>query len=307
MLLSGTSTMKSAGIQFQYKCRAGCGVMADVKARWRMAILAVAGVLAPIVGFVKHTANEPVYQGKRLSYWFHQYARQTPQMSEATNAIAHLGGRAVPYLVRVLERGISPWQRAYNIAWGLLPQAQSKRLPPPRWRDEASYSALEAVTLVGPAAGKAVPAIINLLNDRDVELRRAAPQTLGRLGPLTRSVVPALVMALTNGDWYAEENAVRALGAMGPAASNAIPALVIELKHVHPDFRSYAAEALGNVGPGARMAIPALLTAMRDQNPMVREAARSALLRIDATAATKAEYPRLACPRCGGVGRNVVR
>ena len=262
--------------------------MSSMKARWQIASLVVVAV-ATIVVIVESPSNEPVYHGKRLSYWFRQYAQQTPQMSEATNAFVHLGGQAVPYLVRVLERPIGPWQRAYNFAWGLLPKSQSKKLTLPNWRDGARYYALEALALIGPQAQKAVPAILRLLNDKDLELRRAAALALGQLRPLATNVIAALVNALTNGDWYTEENTVRALGAIGPAASNAIPALVIELNHFHPDFRTFAAEALGNLGSGAKTATPALLTALQDQHSQVREAARSALLKIDATAATKAE------------------
>jgi HEAT repeat protein len=151
------------------------------------------------------------------------------------------------------------------------------------------YSACDALVLIGPKAGQADPAVIDLLNDHDCEVQRSAPFILAALGPITTNVIPALINALTNdGDWYTEENALRAIGLIGPAATNAIPDLVLELKHFHPDFREFAAEALGNIGPKSKSAIPALLAAERDQNIAVSDAARSALLKIEVVAPAKA-------------------
>ncbi len=252
-----------------------------------LAVLLVA-ILVMIAWPLLLRLGEPVYQGKRLSYWFRAYARQTRQMSEATNAFAQLGERAVPYLARVLEGPDPWWQKPYNLAAQRLPKSLAGGLT--TLHVEARFAALDALALLAPSAPGAVPAIINALNAPDVVLQRSVPSILGRLRPITSNVVAALVYALTrNGDWYTQEEALQALGGMGPAATNAIPALADALKHEHPDFREWAAEGLGNMGLSAQAAVPGLLlTATHDQLLWVREAASNALLKIDPEAAAKA-------------------
>lgn len=251
-------------------------------------LLAAAGGVAVWQGLRE---REPVYQGKRLGYWFRAYARQTPQASEATNAIRRLGERAVPWLVQRLDAPdpFGSWYlRACDGYARYLPQFLANRLPESR-HEERRLAALGALAMVAPSAHSATPAIINALNDKEVDLRRSAAATLGQLGPITSNVVPALISALTNGDWYTEEEALRALGKLGPAATNAIPALVNELKYQHPERRAWSAEYLGNMGPRAKTAVPALLLATTDdETQWVREAATNALLKIDPEAAAKA-------------------
>ena len=261
-----------------------------MRKRVRIALAMLLIVIAGVSAWEGLREREPVYQGKRLDYWFRQYAKRTPQMSEATNAFRQLGERAVPWLVKILNApdSFGSWyQRAYDRYANDLPLFLAGRLPEPQHM-ERRLTALDALALLVPSAHGAMPAIINALNDKDVDLRRSAAHTLGQLGPITSNVIPALVSALTNGDWYTEQEALLALKGMTPPATNAIPALVNELKHLHPDFRTWAAEGLGNMGPSAKIATPALLlTATHDQNPRVREAASSALVKIDPGAAAK--------------------
>jgi HEAT repeat protein len=264
-----------------------------MRKRVQIAIAILLVIVAGVIAWqaVRERQTGPVCRGRRLDYWLQQYAKQTPQLSEATNAFRQLGERAVPWLVQILNApdSFGSWyQRAYDGNAHYLPQFLTAGLPEPR-QMESRLAALDALALLAPSAHSAMPAIINALNDKDVDLRRSAAIILGQLGPITSNVVPALVSALTNGDWYTEQEALRVLGGMGPRATNAIPALVNELKHLHPDFRTWAAEGLGNMGPGAKSATTALmLTATQDHVLWVREAASSALLRIDPEAAAKA-------------------
>jgi len=69
---------------------------------------------------------------------------------------------------------------------------------------ERRLAVLGALALLAPSAHSAMPAIINALNDKEVDLRRSAAATLGQLGPITADV-PALVRALTNGEWYTDD------------------------------------------------------------------------------------------------------
>ncbi len=119
----------------------------------------------------------------------------------------------------------------------------------------------------------AVPALTELLTDKDAGIRLAAIQTLREIGPEAKMAVPALTSLLKNRDVQCE--AASALGRIGPDAKTAVPAL-IELLTEAEDRRD-AAEALGRIGPDAKAAVPALTKTLTDQDTSVREAAAWAL------------------------------
>jgi HEAT repeat protein len=51
---------------------------------------------------------------------------------------------------------------------------------------------------MGPAAQQAVPTLVGMLNDPDLQVRKAAAHALGQIGPAAASAVPALVQATTS-------------------------------------------------------------------------------------------------------------
>jgi hypothetical protein len=93
--------------------------------------IALAALLIAVVGMVawqmvRPDPHEPLYQGKRLGYWFRQYAKHSPQMSQATNAFWQMGERAVPYLAQVLEAP-DPWGSWYLEAYNRWAQDQGQQ------------------------------------------------------------------------------------------------------------------------------------------------------------------------------------
>lgn len=74
---------------------------------------------------------------------------------------------------------------------------------------------------VGPAAAKAVPALIAALADTDTEFRRLSGLALAGIGRAADKAVPALVPLLTDAEICIRWTATHALGAIGPKATKA--------------------------------------------------------------------------------------
>jgi len=173
-------------------------------------------------------------------------------------------------------------------------------------------AAAEALGKMGSAAGDAVPALSDALDDEFWFVREAAAEALGGMGPQARGSVPALTCALGDEGWSVREAALAAIerllpngevvsalieglgndspstrwGAalalkeMGSRAASAVPTLVRLLEEDDDnDVRRVAAEALGDIGEQEE-AVPALTQALEDKYWRVRRAAVRALVKI---------------------------
>jgi HEAT repeat protein len=173
----------------------------------------------------------------------------------------------------------------------------------------------DADTLVR-IGGPAVPALIDVLNGPNWDMRVCAAEALSRIGPPAVAAVPSLIRAIEHSDPQHDAeilslHAVRALGRIGPEAKAAVPILnqLLEKKNgndldvvkaldgigappvriladaVLRDGDPSAAYELAWLGPKAREAVPALRTALTDKRPQVRFSAAEALAFIDPPAA----------------------
>jgi len=180
--------------------------------------------------------------------------------------------------------------------------------------DDRKHAA-EVLGSLGPAAGAAVPSLIDALKDSSANVRSAAARALGEIG--NEAAVSALLGLLEDDDAYVRSAAAKALGLIGTEA--AVPPLIVSLNdgvsHVrvavigalgrlggeaavsalskvlnddHEYYRSPAARALGQTGNEA--AVPALIKALRDNDNDVniRESAALALGQIGSEAAVPA-------------------
>jgi HEAT repeat protein len=104
----------------------------------------------------------------------------------------------------------------------------------------------------------------------------APPVKMSWWGP---KAVPALVEQLQNKDSYRREDACRLLAELGPEAAAAVPALITAIR-ADPlnTVRFEAATALGKIGLAARPAVPDLIRALaQDQGGGVDREAATAL------------------------------
>jgi HEAT repeat protein len=145
------------------------------------------------------------------------------------------------------------------------------------------WAAARALGKLAPgAAAVAVPGLISLLSDADLDLGLAAASSLKQYGLAALPAAPALAESARAGkalDLRLE--AIRVLEHIGPAAAPAaLPVLTVALGDADPHVRLAAAVALGKFGPAAHDAVEALSRARDDANLEVQEAAAEALLRI---------------------------
>ncbi len=140
--------------------------------------------------------------------------------------------------------------------------------------------AVKVLENLGPAA---IPALTELLKDKDVEVRFVASWALGNIGPDAKKAVPALTKLLRDKDRQIREVTAKALGKIGPEAKTAVRTLTELLKDGDEPVRKAAAEAVGKIGPAA---IPALTELLKDKgsDKEAREAAAGLLEKIGSAA-----------------------
>lgn len=125
---------------------------------------------------------------------------------------------------------------------------------------------------VGDTTGAAVPALLAALKDADVEVRRAASQSLGNLQD--SRAVPGLIDALKDSDAEVRANSADALGNLEDV--RAIPGLSAALKDSSPEVRRRALCSLANM-PESQQPVDAFIQALSDSNADVRQAAVDAV------------------------------
>ena len=165
--------------------------------------------------------------------------------------------------------------------------------------------------------GPAVPALVEILNGPNRDMRVCAAEALGKIGPAARSAVPSLIRAIERPEPKHEPEilvayAIRALGRIGPEANAAVPALNAYLvRDQEGEYDFDAVQALDRIGappvkilldaflrkgdsnvaaqlawfgPKAREAVPALRAMLKDGRLQVRFSAAVALADIDPSA-----------------------
>lgn len=142
---------------------------------------------------------------------------------------------------------------------------------------EVMILAINIIEEMGETAAPAIPAIANLLEDPDPEVRRHAADALEELGVVASSAVPALTLAVADEDENVRANAIDALAEMGVEATAAVPVLIDATRDDDDDIRTRAIHALGRIGAGASAAVPALIDALADEDEDVRVGAATVL------------------------------
>jgi HEAT repeat protein len=152
-----------------------------------------------------------------------------------------------------------------------------------------------ALTRFGP---RALPALLQALEDADATTRAKAARTLSSLGEAAAPAVPALSEALRDTDPEVRLSAAKAVWHITAQAEEVVPALARLLKRKWPtgsdtaevrrQFLQGVIEALGRIGAPATAALPMLLEKTLDENRHVRESAVRAVRQIDPKAAIAA-------------------
>jgi HEAT repeat protein len=143
------------------------------------------------------------------------------------------------------------------------------------------WAAARALSKIGPSdAEHAVPRLIELLQEPDLDLQVSAAHALAAYGPAARSALLPLTAALADEHADVRVAALHALDGIGPDAEPALAAVRDALEDRDTNVRKSAARLLGKFGPSARDALNSLRSRLDDSSPAVRTAAQEAMRRI---------------------------
>jgi hypothetical protein len=134
-----------------------------------------------------------------------------------------------------------------------------------------------------PYHGKSISQLRGMLKSSEPATQIQGAYGLSLQGPAAGPAVPDLIQLLSNKNLVVRQNAIMALGKIGPEAREAVPRLTDVLPDQDWRLRRQAAIALGEIGPEAHAAVTFLVKLRRDSQPVVRRAAEEALSRIDPT------------------------
>ncbi len=198
--------------------------------------------------------------------------RNAGTAAEAVRKLVNLGPAAVPSLTQGLWAD-SDTRRACIAMLGMI-GADARSAVPSLVRMlnddnlEIRGGAARALGFIG--AHSAIPALTKLLDDKFPLVRLTAAESLISLGASAETVLPVLTKALKSERQDENYAAARLLGELGPEAAPAVPVINNALAGADPLLVARLADALGRVGPGAKDAAPALKTRVSDdKNPMI--------------------------------------
>ena len=153
-------------------------------------------------------------------------------------------------------------------------EAIAKHLGDANARREERIALLQAASAVGPPAKDAIPAIAKLLGEKEVAIRVAAADTLGKVGAGNADAIKSLVGAFKDTTLAVQAAVFRALGGMGPggkAAATDVKAFGDQSKD--PAVKVWAAGALMAFGSDTDANGKIILAALKDKTA---KSARSA-------------------------------
>lgn len=129
---------------------------------------------------------------------------------------------------------------------------------------------------------RAVPTLIEMLQDDDPSTRIVAAEQLGQVGPAARAAIPRLLaQATADGNQHANTTAAAALKSIDlTSARQVMTHFMPRLQEQDAQQRRTACAVLGSLGPVAKPAVPALLAAGHDPDELVRRNALMALASI---------------------------
>jgi HEAT repeat protein len=171
--------------------------------------------------------------------------------TQAAQALAKMGEKAVPALVKLVKDG----------------------------DEDSRANAVQALGVIGPDNDEVVPALCVAIKDKSLRVRSIAIKLVGDIGAPAKAALPDLLQCLTDPNDTIRNDAMDAMGKkMGKIA---VPQLIGALRSRNADIRDKAASALARIGPDAKAAIPALATALADQKESgVRRTAAYALANV---------------------------
>jgi hypothetical protein len=154
-------------------------------------------------------------------------------------------------------------------------------------RASGMYRAIYRLGALGPEAKAAVPELIAVLNDADIDkgrppyesIRRGAAESLGKIGPDASAAADSLQRLMGDDNPYVRLDSALALWSI-TSRTEAVTVAADHLTHQDRYVRYEAAHTLEAMGPDAAAAAPALSAALTSDDGDLRIDAASALWAI---------------------------
>lgn len=155
--------------------------------RVRTTLVAVFLMAGAVFVWTVWPTSEPHHQGKPLTFWIDQYqahllvrgdSEQAMKRDEALAAIREIGTNALPTFLAMVGKKDSPLKRQ------LLALARKQSVVRLRLYSDDYYHARSSYgfAALGSIAQSAVPALIELLRDKNPRVRACAAHSLGLIG-----------------------------------------------------------------------------------------------------------------------------
>jgi HEAT repeat protein len=270
-------------------------------------------VLGALVWFLlfPHGPPEPVYQGRPLRVWLEDYCRANENLhmmefyfgkgripgrksreydeksNRAEKAIQHMGTNAIPTLLKMIR------ERPFVFREKMARLLKRDSLLGGNQPERDHELAVLGFRILGGVARPAVPDMIKLLEDKDLNVRIYAIDCLAYIGSDAEASLPALIRSAqqTNIE-IIQGSATRALGEIHSRPELVLPVLMQNLAITNSasgldSIRRYSLLALGRFGPEAKVAVPAILPCLNDPDREVKRQAVLTLNEIDPQALVK--------------------
>jgi HEAT repeats len=296
-----------------------------MRKRFRLALAMLAVAIVGVAGWLLWPPGEPVYQGKRLSFWlrgydytlYSQWAFPIPPYlsaespAKANEAVRAAGTNAIPTLLKLLQtRDLSFSLRVRNwllnskyrnpaIKRGLMGPASDAWL--------RQHEGRAGMLALGANAAGAVPGLVKLCDrNSDPDFLFWAVEEFRQMGPAAKPAIPTLIRLATFAgtnqssipsvflDSQIRIQSCYALAFLHAEPELTLPAMVRALQDPDKRVQFAALLAIGAFRTEARPAVPALVELIkRDSNQPpgndqeFKASAKSILRMIDPEAAAQ--------------------
>lgn len=190
-----------------------------------MVLIALLTILGGVGATCLLRSPEPEYQGKSLGSWLARAESLWRCESDSTasgvaqaqidDALRQIGTNALPALLTMLQAKDSPLKQQV-VSWS---HAYPHCPIHPASAEVSHARALLGFKILGPTAGPAVPALIELVLHGEDETAMLAARALARIGVAATNAVPALVRNLSHQDIAVRSTATNALKRIDPLAA----------------------------------------------------------------------------------------
>lgn len=133
-------------------------------------------------------------------------------------------------------------------------------------KPEARYFAAYALGEIGVKARSAIPRLLPLLKDHDAMVRGEATLAIGKIGSDTpKDLVPVLEKMLDDKQLNVRFAAVESLGKLCPVSPEAVYGLIKGMRDEKAEIQVYAVRTLGNLGDFAKPAVSEMVKFLGSQ------------------------------------------